>query len=255
MVLNYIEKAFEIYKKNFSNLVLMQFVILVISGIVFLIGFLPLLILYFTTRGTPFFQILFSPFGIATLSFSVIIFAIGMLVSWVLEGGYTRVIYESLKGKVRWETLWKTVRTKYKTFIGARFIVLVVLGIILSIFILPFILSFVTLKTTTIRPLFLASSILMLLVGVLITFLVGILFILKYQAIVIDNLGAIDAIKRSISIAKKNYFQLLLLAIVIAIINGVASLIPYVGAVIAAVFVSPLVMITYTLFYLEKRRR
>lgn len=262
MVLEYIKKAYKIYEKNFLDLVVMNFVILLISGIIFFIGFIPILFLLVSsatgmTSSLTLLSTLFSPGGIAVLAFASIFFFIAILVSWVLQGSFVRVIYESLHGKVKWETLWKTAKQKYKTLIGANFLRSLIISIPVAIILLPFFLSMMSITTASSSSALvtLALSAFFLFIGIIIVLLVSLLFLLVDQTVVIDNANALEAVKKSFKIAKNNYIPLLALVVLYALASMLISLIPYIGGIIAGIFITPLMLISYTIFYLEKRRK
>lgn len=92
---------------------------------------------------------------------------------------------------------------------------------------------------------------------------IGVLLTLWFPAMVVDNLGAIEGLKRSIEIAKSNFWMLLgiglLVGIAAAIIGGIVGMIvafiPVLGSILAQViptFTSVLLLVFYFMVYRDK---
>jgi len=79
-----------------------------------------------------------------------------------------------------------------------------------------------------------------------------ILLALTLQAIVVDDYGPVDAIKASYEIAKKNFFDVLIIVIGQAILSGIVSIIPYLGFILSAA-VSGFFAVLLTIFYVARK--
>lgn len=105
--------------------------------------------------------------------------------------------------------------------------------------------------------------IIVILAAVLASIAVMVLLSMWLPAMIIDNMNVMDAAKKSISIAKNNFWTILGITVLIAIIGGIAGsivgaifgFIPLIGAIIAAVvpaLVEVLRMTFYFMFYREE---
>jgi len=81
------------------------------------------------------------------------------------------------------------------------------------------------------------------------------LFKFTNQAIVIDNCLAIPAIKKSISVAKANYIQLLALIVIFVAISILVGFIPYINFILNWLLISPIAEISFTALYIAKRKK
>jgi len=90
-------------------------------------------------------------------------------------------------------------------------------------------------------------------IGIIATLLIAPLFLFINQAIVINNSKAINSIKKSIKIGKKNYFQVLALMIIFALLGVASGLIPYIGTILNLFLIAPLGILSYTALYLRRR--
>lgn len=79
-----------------------------------------------------------------------------------------------------------------------------------------------------------------------------ILLALTLQAIVVDDYGPVGAIKASYEIAKKNFFDVLIIVIGQAILSGIVSIIPYLGFILSAA-VSGFFAVLLTIFYVARK--
>jgi MFS family permease len=255
MTIEYVERAWESYKKNFWQFVIALILQAFIVSIPFLIGVLPWIVIFFS-RGmnAGFVNLLLSNLGV--LSFSVVMFIVGILLSSVLGGGFTRMAYESLRGRTSYETMFKTAREKFWTILGADLIVLLTLLVIVTTLLVPIIAlgSLYALSQTSFFYVFIIFSIVAL--GVIILVSVGIFFIFVNQAVVIDNFKALDAIKKSFKIADKNFLSIFFLFLIFFLINsGLENVLSIAGSLIVFFVIAPIALISYTALYSDRRKK
>jgi len=253
--IEYIEKAWESYKKNFWQFTIALILQTFIVSIPFLIGVLPWIVILFSTGiKAGIVSLLLSNLGV--LSFSVVMFLVGISVSTVLGGGFTRMAYESLRGKTSYETMFKTAKEKFWTILGVNSIVLLTISIIVAVMLVPIMAlgNLSTLFQASFLYIFVIFSIVTL--GTMILAIVGILFMFVNQAIVIDNLKALEAIKKSFETAEKNFLSVFFLFLIFFLINsGLENVLSIAGSLIVFFVTAPLALISYTALYLERRKK
>jgi hypothetical protein len=255
MTIEYVERAWESYKKNFWQFVTALILQAFIVSIPFLIGVLPWIVIFFSTgMNTGIANLLLSNLGV--LSFSVVMFIVGVLLSAVLGGGFTRMAYDSLRGRTSYETMLKTAREKFWTILGADLIVLLTLSVIVAALFVPIIAlgSLSALSQASFFYVFIIFSIATL--GVIILVIVGIFLIFVNQAVVIDNLKALDAIKKSFEIANKNFLSVFFLFLIFFLINsGLENVLSIAGSLIVFFVTTPIALISYTALYSDRRKK
>jgi hypothetical protein len=82
--------------------------------------------------------------------------------------------------------------------------------------------------------------------------IVMILLVFVNQGIIIDNLDIGATFGNSYNIAKKNFFDILILVIIFAVLGAIVGLIPVFGVVLA-ILVELYGTVTYTILYLDRR--
>jgi len=255
MVIEHIEKSWKAYRKNFWPIITAMILQFILAGIPFLIGVLPWIFIYLSSGSVGITTLLLSNLGV--FSFSVIMFIIGFLISIALTGGLVRMFYEALRGKTKYETMLKTAKEKFWTIIGAN-------SLYILIFIVLFIAVFFPLFALTGLSTFSGGSSFAMLItillivglGSILLVLISIFFVFINQAIVIDNLNAIDSIGKSFEVSKKSYLTILgLMIIFILIDSALTTLFSFFGSVLEIFVVSPLLLLSYTSVYLKNRRK
>lgn len=262
MVLEFLENGWEAYKKNFWRIVGSIIIYdVIVFGILFLVAFsFVSQLLFMGKMETPLnttqqnisqvvsqavsqnFSSLFTGFNIVGLIIGGIIFLVAAV---VLGAGLVGVYYEALKKKVEIKTMFRVAKEKFWTIIGASLLVgLIGIGLIGVLIVSPLVLIFVING-------FLGG--ILTIVGIVAFVLIMILFSLVTQAIVIDDKKAVESVKESYRVVKSNYFSFLILVIILTVLSGVVSLIPWVGWLVQMLFIVPLMGLTYTSFYLEKK--
>ena len=110
-------------------------------------------------------------------------------------------------------------------------------------------------------PLVVAAIVIAVLVGigfmllVIPGLIVGLLLMFAVQEIMISGKSAPDALSGSYNLVKANFGNVLIYAIVLLIISGVASaiigIIPFIGNAISTILVTPYVAISLTMAYMQ----
>lgn len=256
MVIEHIEKAWKAYRKNFWPIITALILQIILAGIPFLIGVLPWIFIVLFSKGVDTTTLFLSNLG--ALSFSIVMFSIGFLISVALTGGFVRMLYEALRGKTKYETMLKTAKEKFWTILGANSIfILIFFLLIVAIFFPLFTLTgFSTMLSGTSSLSLLITVFLIVAFGSILLILVGVFFIFINQAIVIDNLRAIDSIGRSFEVSKKSYLTIVGLMVIFILINSALSTIfSFIGSFLETFVTMPLLLLSYTSVYLKKRRK
>jgi len=256
MVIEHIEKSWKAYRKNFWPIITAVVLQIMLAGIPFLIGVLPWIFIILSSKGVGTTTLLLSNLG--ALSFSIVMFIIGFLISIALTGGFVRMLYEALRGKTRYETMLKTAKRKFWTIIGANsiFILFFILLIVLVFSPLLILTGFSTVFSTGSSFATLITIFLIGVLGSILLILVSVFFIFINQAIVIDNLRAIPSIEKSFQVSKKAYLTVIGLLIIFILINSaLATVFSVVGMVLETFVTGPLLLLSYTSVYLKKRRK
>jgi MFS family permease len=254
--IEYVEKAWESYKKNFWQFVIALILQIFIVSIPFLIGVLPWIVILFSTGiKTGIASLLLSNLGV--LSFSVVMFLVGISISTVLGGGLVKMAYESLRGKTDYETMFKTAKEKFWTILGANSIVLLTLSIIVAVMLVP-IMALSNFSALSAQASFLYIFVIFstVVLGTMILVIVSILFVFVNQAIVIDRLKALEAVKKSFETAEKNFLSIFFLFLIFFLINsGLENVLSVAGSLIVLFVTAPLALISYTALYIDRRKK
>lgn len=263
MVTEYISQAWEAYKKSFWQIVGGMFLVMLITFGIIIIGALPLLASFIQYYGG-----VSSPTAAAFANFvsgsaaQIAIFIIGIiaasLAGFALNAGYVKMLADSLKGKAEMGTIFSVARKKFWTILGADILtILIVFALALILLAPPFLVMVSASSAVSSGSAVLAvlGALIWFFAGFIILILASLPFALVDQAVVIGNYNAVDSIKKSFSIVKQDYLQFLLLVVILAVISGIASLIPVLGDLINIFAVSPLALLSYTIFYLAKTKK
>lgn len=253
MVFEYIEKAWKTYTKNVWKFIGATFLLMVVTLIIFSIGFIPLFYLSYGS-GTTY---LLST-GLPLLIFALIMTVIAILVSAALGAGIIKMAAEALKGRTRINTMFVTARKKFWTIIGANIIVFIIVGLLFLIFLSPGLFFLGTLlteeATSSVAVLRVLTGIFLLFILMIPAVLISLFFQFVNQSIVIDNKSALESIGHSFAVVKRCYLQLLALVIIFGIVTGIISSIPILSIIIDMFLIAPLSIIAYTALYLSKRK-
>ncbi len=257
-MLEYIQKAWNIFTKNSLTFIVAQLIALIIPGIFAFIGILVFVGTFLGSVGLPSIESLATEemikqyvLGIVSnannisllfhaIGYGLIFFLISIILSMFLEIGVYGMAIESFRKKTRIKTMFKAARKYGLTVIGCSIIKFLIM---FGLLILSVLMGVISLGIG-------------LLIGILAMILISVLFSLTSPAI-LDNHGAIGAIKKSVHVAKKNYLSILGLIIIFALISIVVSWIPWIGFLrflIASLIIAPLQKITFAGFYIKNRR-
>ncbi|MBL7169687.1 MAG: hypothetical protein ISS48_01575 [Candidatus Aenigmarchaeota archaeon] len=266
MAVEYISKAWKIYKKNYLSFIGSELILsivttsLIILGLVIFLGsVLPGLDWNLITSIEDenvlmqYFMELFSKpeflssLGIGALGFGIFI-VLTVLVSLYINIGQVGMAYESLKKRTRIRTMFKASRK-----FGFRWIATsLLLFVICLIALIPI----------------LVIGVLTLGLGFIAVFLVIPIIILIGPAMVIDNASPVESIKKAFNVAKRNYLNLFALFLIYAVgmflisfLGGLLSFIPLVGGLIdlcASLFIgfaiAPMMKISFVDYYVKNRK-
>jgi hypothetical protein len=258
MVFGYIDKAWIAYKKNFWQIIIAIILQFLITAVPIIIGLLPWIFILPFSKITDLKTLILSNLGI--LSFSIVMFIAGCLVSVLLNGGFIRMLYEALRGKTKFETMLVTAKERFWTILGANLIVLLVLlSIIFAFLLVPIAVltgfSVTSLSQSILLPyLIVIFSIIVL--GVIVSVLFSIFFVFVNQAVVINNLNAVQSVKKSFDVSKKNYISILALFLIFFFFNaGLTNILSLLGSVLIWFLTAPLLLLSYTAFYVDKIKK
>lgn len=174
---------------------------------------------------------------LADLGIALIFFVISGLIWIFLNTGIYGMAAESLRGKTRVRTMLRVSKT-----MGLR-------GILTSVLVgIPFMLSLILMIGLGIL-----LSITGLVIGGILLVMIMTFFSLIFPGIVVDDLGAIETINKSIVIVKNNYLKTLSLLLFYGIISVGLLLIPILGSILSLLIISfiilPMMSISLVFFY------
>jgi len=241
MVFEYIKKGWYTYKTNFMSFIIAELIALIIVSIFFGIG----TGIIFTTMGISSFAELRSPeitisrvvsvFPLFMgLSVSLIFYLVAALLGALFITGLFGMTAESLRGVTDFRTMFSAAKefgvTGITTSIIVCLIALILMFILLGVLgvILPVIGS---------------------VIGSILFLLIMIFFSLSHTGIVVDNLGPIETIQRSVKITKKNYPDVFGLLAFYAGISLALTFIPFIGQITIYFVLIPMFFISLVFFY------
>lgn len=257
MVTEYISQAWNAYRKNFWQIIGSMALFFAIAFALIFVSVLPLMaslspalkatdanIAIESISGSQMKNVL-SPADPYLLAAGGIMLIVAMLVIWALGAGLIRVFADALKGKARLEAMFSAARHKFWTVAAANLIVTVFM-----ILLYAGALAISLLLSGASSLMFLAYLVLLMIPIAL----VAILFSLANQSIVIGGCGAVDSVRKSVSIVKKNYLQFLGLVVLLILLTMLISFVPILGSLINFFVMTPLTALAYTAFYMKNSR-
>lgn len=258
MVSKHLKKAWSSYRKNFFELskgVFVEYgtiiVLLMVFAYTFFIGYLGLALEENAETGYIIQSLGEENYTLLMLSAGILILV--YLVFAVLQGGFVRMCYESLRGKTKLSTMFKTSRKKAPSLMGSSLLISIVLFLVFVILV-----SF--LYTMNI----LTSILNTVPIDVFVLFMspISILFYFFVQGIVIDNLGAIKSIQKSMAFSQNNYIQtfslFIIFFILLKIVDYSFGAVPYldlVGLLISYFVILPVMVLSFTNLYITRKKR
>jgi|GEM_PF-3268849 len=261
MVAEYLSKSWNAYKKNFWQIIGGLLIITLVMFGIIIISVLPMiakLIGYLSASSnmqSALFQFLMDggvQFSAALLVTGVII---ALIISTALEAGLVKMFADALKGKTEIRTMLSTAREKFWTILGANVLAGAIrLALFLALVFPPLMAIWYETVFNVSNPFYVPAIGTMLLFygGLIIYMLLALPFTLVNQAVVVGNYRAVESVKKSFSIVKKNYLQFLGLTVLVSIIVLLVSLVPVLGSLANFFVVTPVAGLAYTAFYLAK---
>lgn len=267
------------YKTWKNNLILCIPIILggllsaIIAGIILVISFLSLFWPLFeniisdptTMASSEFYSQLYSIITSNLISiiavFIIIVIIVGLIFSFFYSGTVGMSKEAILNGKTNLSHMWDYGKKKYLDYFFASIIVglITLIGVI---FLIPGILSlseigisgfnFSSQNITTYIPLIIGFVIMALYMCIL-----SIIFALVSYTIVIDDLSAIEGVKKAFRVFRSNKLNVFLIWLIVLVINflfGLVGMIPIIGGILSLIvtflIAVPLTTIWWSKFYL-----
>jgi len=241
MVFEYVKRGWQAYKTNFMSFITAELIALIIVSIFIGIG----TGIIFTTMGISSFAELRSPeitvsrivsvfplfFGV---SVSFIFYLIAALIGALFVTGLFSMAAEALRGTTEYKTMFSSAKEFGITGITTSIIVCLTALILMLIFI---------------GALGVIFSVIGSVIGTILFLIIMVFFSLSHPGIVVDNLGPIETIQRSINITKKNYPDVFGLLVFYTAIFLALTLIPFVGQIIIYFVFIPMFSISLVFFY------
>ncbi len=241
MVFEYIKRGWQTYKTNFMSFIIAGLIALIIVGILIGIG----TGIIFTTMGISSFAELRGPeitisrivsvFPLFMgLSISLIFYLVAMLLGALFITGLFSMAAEALRGTTEYKTMFSAGKE------------LGIIGIITSIIVclIALILIFIFIGALGIIFPVIGSV-----VGFILSLLIMVFFSFSYSGIVVDDLGPIETIQRSISITKKNYSDVFGLLVFYTGVSLALTFVPFIGQIIIYFMLIPMSSISLVFFY------
>lgn len=243
MVLEYIKRSWETYRKNTISFIIAELISLLITGTIALVGIGIIFNFIGISSLKDLYNLEFFIRKIASLlsllaeiAIALVLLFIACLARIFLSAGLYGMAAESLRGKINVNMLFQySKKYGFKGIVSSIMIGIITLIFIILAFILNIFFSWVG-----------------IIVGVIIIFLMIVTFSLVFPGIILDGLSSINAIKESFNISKKNYLDILGLSLFYAVISLVI-LIPFLGILIYCLVISPMMKISLVFFYIRKK--
>jgi len=241
MVFEYIKKGWYIYKTNFMSFIIAELIALIIVGIFLGIG----TGIIFTTIGISSFAELRSPEITVSrivsvfplflgVSISFIFYLVAALLGALFITGLFGMAAEALRGTTEYKTMFSAAKEFGITGITTSIIVCLISLILIFIFI---------------GVLGIIFSVIGSVVGFILFLLIIVFFSFSYPGIVVDNLGPIETIQRSVNITKENYPDVFGLLVFYTAISLTLTFIPFIGQIIIYFVFIPMFFISLVSFY------
>jgi len=241
MIFEYIKTGWQIYKSNLMSFIVAELIALIIVSVFVGIG----TGIIFITMGVSSFAELRSPeitmsrivsvFPLFMgLGISLIFYLVAAFIAILSIIGLFGMAVEALRGT----TEFKTMFIMAKEFGTTGVLTSLIIWLISMFFIFVFV-----------GVLGLIFPVIGSVIGIVMLVLIMVFFSLSYPGIVLDNLGPIETIQRSISITKKNYPDVFGLLVFYAGISLALTFIPFFGQIIIYFVFIPMLFISLVFFY------
>jgi hypothetical protein len=245
MIFEYIKTGWQTYKSNFMGFIIAELIALII--VITIIGIGTGII--FTTIGISSFAELRSPELTITrivsifplflgLSTSLVFYLIAVLLGALFATGLFYMAAEALRGSTDFKSMFTAAKEIGVTGVLASIIILLIALILMFVFVAVLGVIFPVIGSV---------------VGAVLLLLIMVLFSLTHPGIVIDDIGPIEAIERSINVTKKNYSDVFALLVFYVGISLALTFIPFIGQIIIYFVIIPMCFISLVFFYKRNR--
>ena len=241
MVFEYIKTAWQTYKTNFMSFIIAELIALIIVSIFVGVG----TGIIFTTMGvSSFAELRSSDITISRivsvfpllmgLSVSFVFYLVATLVMTLFITGLFGMAAEALRGTTEFRTMFSTAKEFGIT------------GILTSIVIWLIAMFFIFILVGALGLIF---PVIGSVIGLIAFLLIMVFFSLSYPGIVVDSLGPIETIQKSVNITKKNYPDVFGLLVFYTAISLALTFIPLIGQIVIYFVLMPMFFTSLVFFY------
>ncbi|MFH1631246.1 MAG: hypothetical protein ABIA21_03455 [Candidatus Aenigmatarchaeota archaeon] len=181
------------------------------------------------------------------------IFAVGFIITFVIMGIVAIEIYAGMIGLSRnsldrrsdFTVISRTIKKNFLSILGLNLAVTVLLFAIFGVFSIASFFLYIFAGIIT--------GIILFSIGIIVTVMIGLLFMLGTHALVCSNIPVLDSIKISINIVKRNYIDFLALTLFFFVAAFLISFLPIIGFLMVWFMIFPLFILSCTTFYINKK--
>ncbi|MEM5804519.1 MAG: hypothetical protein QXU82_01580 [Candidatus Aenigmatarchaeota archaeon] len=225
MIMEVAREAWRAYKRNFRTLLV---AVIIYFGIIYAIMGLGFALFYMLGQTA------------ISAALMMAFFAISILVSYPLAGGLFKMCLDALGKGARVGTMFRAARERWQTFIG--------IGLLFAaIVLIPILLMMAPIMMMGSAYSYAASAaimmILAMIVGYVLIIILTLLLSFSFPAAVVDNLRAVEAVKRSYNFAKPRFLSVFALFIIILIMMAAIAIPFIVAAFFIFIFLGPMAML------------
>jgi len=241
MLLEYIRRGWQTYKANFMSFVIAELIALIIVSVFAGVG----TGIIFTTMGVSSFAELRSPDITVSrivsvfplflgLSVSFIFYLVAALLGALFVTGLFGMAAETLRGTTEYKTMFSAAKEFGITGVTTSIIICLISLILMLILI---------------GALGVIFSVIGSVIGTILFLIIMVFFSFSHSGIVVDNLGPIETIQRSIKITKENYPDVFGLLVFYTAISLALIFVPLIGQIIIYFVLIPMFFISLVFFY------
>jgi len=232
MSFEYVQKAWDVYKRNILSFIGGLYIIFLPALLLIGLG-LVMIFELFAGQG-------FGALQLAGLVTGIVMVASGWICAISMQVGYYGMAAASLKKSTGISEMIEVAKARWKSAVGAS---LITLGMGLACLI-PILLG---IAAASVSP---ALSVLGVGIGYAASFILSILVVFVFPAIAVDGLGAVEAVKRSISLGWANFATLCVLMLLFSAFMVLAA-ITIIGLVVVFLMLMPMMYIAFTALYMD----
>ena len=212
MALEHFRIAWKAFKKNWKTLISGAFIALILLYMFIGIGFIPFLRpIQSVTQG----EEILTESNIVLMATGTIIMLFGLFIYVIFLTAFIQLCNQALKKKAVLKTMFDEARYRWKPFLAVNILVMIISFFVYSPAILMFLLFIATENIS-----FVFAGLLMYLVAMLLV----LFFMFSQFSVVIDKVGAVTGVKRSVRFVRANYIETLKLIILVIILSLVISI-------------------------------